>query len=50
MVSCIERTQNPNEPIHLFITKGAGTSKTFTLMLLIQTLICFYNKHLHLDL
>jgi len=49
MVSCIERKQNPNEPIHLFITKSVGTSKTFTLMLLIQALICFYNKHLHLD-
>jgi hypothetical protein len=32
---------NPNEPIYLFITRGVGTSKTFTLMFLIQTLILF---------
>ncbi len=33
--------KNPNEAIHLFIIKGVNTSKTFTLMLLIQVLICF---------
>ncbi len=26
------RKKIPNEPIHLFITRGAGTSKTFTLI------------------
>jgi hypothetical protein len=36
---------NPNEPIYLVITRGAGIGKTFTLMLLIQALICFYNIH-----
>jgi hypothetical protein len=41
MMSCIGKKQNPNEPIHLFIIVGGiGTSKTFTLMLLIQALIC----------
>jgi hypothetical protein len=45
-MSCVEKKQNPNEPIHLFITGAANTSKTFTLMLLVQTLIHFYNKHL----
>jgi hypothetical protein len=40
----------PNEPIHLFITGGVGTSKIFTLMLLIQALIHFYNRHLHSNL
>jgi len=49
MMSCIEKII-PNEPIHLFITGSAGTSKTFTLMLLIQSLICFYNRHPHLNL
>ena len=27
------KKQKPEEPIHLFITKGAGTGKIFTLML-----------------
>jgi hypothetical protein len=40
---------NPNEPFHLFIAGGVGTSKTFTLMLLIQGLLGFYNKHSQLD-
>ncbi len=40
---------NRSEPIHLFITGGVNTSKTFTLMLLNQALICFYNRHPHLD-
>jgi hypothetical protein len=44
MKSCIEII-NPNEPIHLFITEGASIGKTFTLILLIQALICFYNRH-----
>jgi hypothetical protein len=39
------KKQNPNEPIHLFITGGASTNKTFTLMFLIQNLISFYNRH-----
>jgi hypothetical protein len=47
MVSCIDKKQNPNEPIHLFITGGASIGKTFTLMVLIQALICFYNWHPH---
>jgi hypothetical protein len=38
------KKQNPNEPIHLFITRGVGS---FILMFLIQALICFYNKHPH---
>jgi hypothetical protein len=50
MMSCIEKNKNPNEPIHLFTTRGASTCRTFTLMLLIQALICFYNRHPHLDL
>ncbi len=40
MMLCIERKQNPNEPIHLFITRGANIGTTFTLMFLIP-LICF---------
>jgi len=33
------KKQNPNEPLHLFITGGAGTGKTFMLMLLIPGLL-----------
>jgi hypothetical protein len=43
------KKQNPNEPIHLFIIRGVGTCKNFTLMFLIKILICFYNKHPHLN-
>ncbi len=39
--------KNPNERIHLFITRGANAGETFTLMFLIQALIHFYNKHPH---
>jgi pantothenate kinase-related protein Tda10 len=42
---CLEKKQNPNEPLHLFIIGGAGIGKNFTLMLLIQGLLQFYNKH-----
>jgi hypothetical protein len=35
------KNKNPNEPIHLFITRGVSRGKTFTLMLLIQVLILF---------
>jgi len=37
--------QNPNEPLHLFIITHVGKSKTFMLMLLIQGLFYYYNKH-----
>jgi hypothetical protein len=43
-VICKEK-KFPNEPLHLFITRGANTCKTFTLMLLIQGELRFYNKH-----
>ncbi len=45
-----KKKQNPNEPFHLFIIKVVDTCKTFTLMLLIQTLLHFYNKHTQLNL
>ncbi len=44
------KNQNPNEPIHLFIIGGDGIGKTFTLLFIIQALICFYNIHPHLCL
>jgi len=44
------RKKNPNEPLHLFIIGGVGIGKNFMLMLLIQGLVHFYNKHLELDL
>jgi len=43
------RKQNPNEPLHLFIIGGVGKGKKLMLMLLIQGLVHFYNKHLELD-
>ncbi len=39
----------PNEPIHLFLTSEASTSKTFTLFLIIQGLLRHYNKQIHVD-
>ncbi len=45
-----KKKQNPNEPFHLFIIRAVNTCKTFTLMLLIQTLLHFYNKHTQLNL
>jgi len=41
------KNQNPNEPIHLFINGGVAIGKTFTLMVLIQTLIRFHNIYPH---
>jgi hypothetical protein len=43
------KKQNPNEPLHLFIIGGADTCKIFILVLLIQGLLCFYNKYSQLD-
>jgi hypothetical protein len=37
------KNKHPHEPIHLFITRGANIGKTFTLMVLVQALTCFYN-------
>jgi len=39
------KKQNPNEPLHLLITKGASACKKIMLMFLIEGLLCFYNKH-----
>jgi len=50
MMSCIEKKQNPNDLIHTFIIEGLNISRIFTLMFLIQVLICFYNRHPHLYL
>jgi hypothetical protein len=44
------KKKNSNEPLHLFITKGVGINKFFMLMLLIEGLLHFYNKHLQSDL
>jgi len=35
------KKQNPNEPIHLFITRSASTCKNSRLIILIQALIPF---------
>jgi hypothetical protein len=34
----------------LFLTRGAGINKTFTLKLIIQGLLQFYNKNMYFDL
>ncbi len=47
MMSCIGKKKNLDEPFDLPMSRGANTSKTFTLLLLIQGLSCFYNIHLH---
>jgi hypothetical protein len=39
------KKQNPNEPLHLFFTEGVSIGKNFMLILLIQGLLRFYNKH-----
>ena len=36
----------PNDSIHLFLTDGAGTGKTFTLQLIVQGLLRFYHSDL----
>ena len=36
----------PNDPIHFFLTGGAGTSKTFILQLIVQGLSHFYHSDL----
>jgi hypothetical protein len=42
----VTKKQKLEEPIHLFITGGAGTGKNLTLMLLfIQALLHFYDRH-----
>jgi hypothetical protein len=38
------KIMNINQPIHLFLTRGVGTSKTFTLLLLIHGSLRHYNK------
>jgi hypothetical protein len=43
------KKQNPNEQLHLFIIKGADACKFLILMLLIQGLLCFYNKYFQLN-
>ena len=40
---------NSNDPIHLFLTGGAGTGKTFTLQLIVQGLLRFYHGDLQSD-
>jgi len=45
MISSIEKMYH-NIPIHIFLTRGAWTSKTFTLKLIIQVLLQIYNKNL----
>jgi hypothetical protein len=40
----------PNTPICLFLTRGVGTGKTFTLKLIIQGLLQLYNRDIFFDL
>jgi hypothetical protein len=49
MISSIEKMYH-NIPIHIFLTRGAKTSKTFTLKLIIQGLLRICNKNLSSNL
>ncbi len=40
----------PNTLICLFLTRGVGTGKTFTLKLIIQGLLWLYNRDMSFDL
>jgi hypothetical protein len=40
----------PYSLIHLFLTRGAQTNKTFTLKLIIQGLLQLYNTNMSFDL
>jgi hypothetical protein len=40
----------PDTPICLFLTRDVGTSKTFTLKLIIQGLLQLYNRNIFFDL
>jgi len=41
-----KKIMHVNQPIHLFLTKGVGIGKTFTLLLMIQDFLRHYNKKL----
>jgi hypothetical protein len=49
-ISCIEKKMYLNIPRHIFLTRGAGTSKFFTLNLIIQGVLWLYNKDLSSNL
>ena len=40
---------DPNKPIHLFLTGGAGTGKTFTAKAIFQSLVRYYNAEMDYD-
>jgi hypothetical protein len=44
-----KKTIHLNQPIHLFLTRGANIGKTFTLLLLIQGFLRHYNIKLGFD-
>jgi hypothetical protein len=41
-----KKKMHPNQPMHLFLTSGAGSGKTFTFLLLVQGFLKHYNKKL----
>jgi hypothetical protein len=41
------KKKHPSNPLHIFITRGVGTGKTFILMCIIQNMLPYtYEKHL----
>ena len=46
----LRKKQDPHAPIHLFLTGGAGTGKTHTLLLLVQALQRIYLRTKEFDL
>ena len=44
-----KKKKAPNELIHLFLTGGAGTGKTFTAIAIFQSLVRMYNSRIEYD-
>jgi hypothetical protein len=44
-----KKKSEPNKPVHLFLTGGVGTDKTFTTKALFQSLVHFYNVEMDYD-
>ncbi len=44
-----KKKMDPNQPLHLFLTRGRRISKIFTLILMIPSFLRHYNKKLGPD-
>ena len=45
----MRKKNDPTTPIHLFLTRSAGSGKTFVAKAIYHGLLHFYNKDLHSD-